>query len=100
MAATPPGKGRPDSKSARVAPLADRMRPGEIDELLGQDDIVGAGTLLRKAIERDEIRSLILWCPPVLGKTTLARSSAGKTQTRFLPFSAVMAGIKEIRDVM
>jgi len=81
-------------------PLADRMRPRTLDELVGQQEIVGPGTLLRRAIERDELRSAIFWGPPGSGKTTLARIIAGTTQGRFLPFSAVTSGIKEIKEVM
>ncbi len=76
------------------------MRPRDLDELLGQEEIVGPGTLLRRAIERDELGSIIFWGPPGSGKTTLARIIAGRTQARFLPFSAVTSGIKEIRDLM
>ena len=90
-------KGKPP---ASAAPLADRLRPRDLDELVGQEEIVGPGTLLRRAIERDELRSLIFWGPPGSGKTTLARIIAARTKARFLPFSAVVAGIKEIREVM
>ena len=93
----PAVKGKPP---ASTAPLADRLRPRDLDELVGQEEIVGPGTLLRRAIERDELRSLIFWGPPGSGKTTLARIIAARTRARFLPFSAVMSGIKEIREVM
>lgn len=82
------------------APLADRMRPLDLDELQGQDSILGQGTLLRAAIDRDEIGSIILWGPPGSGKTTLARIIASRTAARLLPFSAVLSGIKEIKEVM
>jgi len=90
----------PPDKKRNPSPLPDRMRPRDLDELLGQDDIVGPGTLLRRAIERDELQSLILWGPPGSGKTTLARIIADMTEAQFVPFSAVLAGIKEIKEVM
>ena len=70
------------------------------DEFLGQTRIVGPGTALRGAIERDALRSVILWGPPGCGKTTLARIVATRTRSTFVPFSAVLAGIKEVREVM
>jgi putative ATPase len=76
------------------------MRPRDFSELLGQEHVVGPGTLLRRAIDEDELRSAILWGPPGSGKTTLARLIAAKTRAAFAPFSAVMAGIKEVRLVM
>src|SRR5436309_760420 len=87
------------SKTA-PAPLADRMRPRTFDELIGQEELLGPGKPLREAIERDLLQSIILWGPPGTGKTTLARIIAERTQARFVSFSAVLAGIKEIRDVM
>ncbi len=82
------------------APLAERMRPRDLDEIVGQEEIVGAGTALRAAIEKDEVSSLILWGPPGTGKTTLARIIAHRTRSHFVPFSAVASGIKEIKEVM
>ncbi len=79
------------------APLADRMRPRTLDELLGQERVIGPGTLLRQAIERDRLSSLILWGPPGSGKTTLARVVAGVTQAHFVQLSAVMAGVADLR---
>ncbi|HSF17219.1 MAG TPA: replication-associated recombination protein A [Vicinamibacteria bacterium] len=76
------------------------MRPRELDEVVGQDEVIGAGTTLRAAIEKDEIGSIVLWGPPGSGKTTLARIIARQTQSHFVPFSAVTSGIKEIKDVM
>ena len=81
-------------------PLADRMRPRTLDELLGQDEILAPGRPLREAIERDLLQSIILWGPPGTGKTTLARVIAEMTKAHFVPFSAVLAGIKEIKEVM
>ena len=81
-------------------PLADRMRPTTLDELLGQDKLVGKGKLLRNAIEKDELGSMILWGPPGCGKTTLAQVIAKMTEANFVSFSAVMSGIKEVKEVM
>ncbi len=81
-------------------PLADRLRPGSLDDFVGQEKIVGAGRALRKMIEEDRLRSLILWGPPGTGKTTLARIIAERTAARFTPFSAVVSGIREVREVM
>jgi putative ATPase len=81
-------------------PLAERMRPRTLDEVVGQDEILGPGKPLRESIERDLLQSIILWGPPGTGKTTLARIIADMTQAEFVPFSAVLAGIKEIKDVM
>ena len=83
-----------------TAPLAARMRPRTLDEVVGQDHILAPGKPLREAIERDLLQSIILWGPPGTGKTTLARLIARATRARFVSFSAVMAGIKEIKDVM
>jgi putative ATPase len=88
------------SAGAVPVPLAERMRPRTLDELVGQEDILAPGKPLRQAIERDLLHSLILWGPPGIGKTTLARIIAETTKARFVAFSAVLAGIKEIRDVM
>ncbi|HXI03939.1 MAG TPA: replication-associated recombination protein A [Candidatus Saccharimonadales bacterium] len=94
-----PGQGRPGGPAAE-SPLADRMRPLSLDEFEGQEAVVGGGTILRRAIERDEVRSIIFWGPPGSGKTTLAWIISRTTQARFVPFSAVLAGVKEIRAVM
>ncbi len=82
------------------APLAERMRPRTFDEFVGQEELLAPGKPLREAIERDLLQSIILWGPPGTGKTTLARIIADTTKARFVSFSAVLSGIKEIRDVM
>lgn len=82
------------------APLADRLRPAELADLVGQDAAVGPGTPLRHAIESDRLYSIILWGPPGCGKTTLARLIAGQTRSHFVHFSAVLSGVKEIRSVI
>src|SRR6516162_8536703 len=82
------------------APLADRIRPRTFDELVGQEELLAPGKPLREAIERDLLQSIILWGPPGTGKTTLARIIADTTKARFVSFSAVLSGIKEIREVM
>jgi putative ATPase len=82
------------------APLADRMRPRTLDELVGQEELLAPGRPLREAIERDRLQSIILWGPPGTGKTTLARIIANMTRAQFVSFSAVLAGVKEIKAVM
>src|SRR6201988_3541607 len=81
-------------------PLADRMRPRTLDEFVGQEHLVGAGKPLRTQIDRDDPGSLIFWGPPGTGKTTLAKIIARMTKADFIEFSAVLAGIKEIKQVM
>jgi len=81
-------------------PLAERMRPQRLEDYAGQKHILGPGKPLRVQIERDELQSLILWGPPGVGKTTLAKLIAGMTRCDFVPFSAVLSGIKEIKAVM
>ena len=85
---------------AASSPLADRMRPETIEDYIGQLHILGPGKPLRHQIERDELGSMILWGPPGSGKTTLATIVARKTRSDFLRFSAVLSGIKEIKEVM
>jgi putative ATPase len=91
-----------DTPAARQtkAPLAERMRPHSFDEFVGQEALLAPGKPLREAIERDLLQSIILWGPPGTGKTTLARIIADTTKARFVSFSAVLSGIKEIREVM
>ena len=81
-------------------PLAERMRPETLDEYVGQEHILGPGKPLRRQIERDELTSMILWGPPGVGKTTLAHLIAKASKCDFVPFSAVLSGIKEIKAVM
>ena len=81
-------------------PLAERMRPATLDEFVGQQHILGPGKPLRMQIERDQLGSIILWGPPGVGKTTLARIIAHMTRSDYVPFSAVLSGIKEIKAVM
>lgn len=81
----------------RVAPLATRMRPRTLDELVGHEDVVGSGTLLRGAIESDRLFSVVLWGPPGSGKTTLARLIAQATRANFVAVSAVSSGVAELR---
>ena len=82
------------------SPLAERMRPGDLDAFVGQTRLLGPGTPLRTAIEEDRVPSMILWGPPGSGKTTLARIIARMTRSGFESFSAVLSGIKELREVM
>jgi putative ATPase len=108
-----PDAGRPPDRGGRpattgpgpardplLAPLADRMRPESLDEIVGQDDLIAPGRPLRESIERDQVHSMILWGPPGSGKTTLARIVAHLTRAQFIQFSAVLSGIKEIKEVM
>ena len=96
--ASPLGSLSAESKEGR--PLAERLRPERLEDFVGQLHILGPGKPLRVQIERDHLQSLILWGPPGVGKTTLARLIARMTRAEFIPFSAVMSGIKEIKAVM
>ena len=84
----------------QTIPLAERMRPRSLDEIVGQEDLVASGRPLREMIDRDLLQSIILWGPPGTGKTTLARLIADLTRAEFVAFSAVLSGIKEVKDVM
>ncbi|OGP92911.1 MAG: AAA family ATPase [Deltaproteobacteria bacterium RBG_16_48_10] len=84
----------------RESPLADRMRPRALEEFVGQDHILGQGKVLRQAIELDQLPSMILWGPPGSGKTTLAMIIARTTGAQFIAFSAVLSGVKEIKEVI
>ena len=92
----------PGSEAATpvAAPLAERMRPRSLDEFLGQEHLLAPGKPLRVQIERDDANSMIFWGPPGVGKTTLAKIIADTTKATFIEFSAVLAGIKEIKQVM
>jgi putative ATPase len=89
-----------DDPGDRTRPLADRMRPRTLDEFVGQEHLIGPGKPLRTQIERDDTGSLIFWGPPGTGKTTLAQIIARMTKAEFIEFSAVLVGIKEIKQVM
>ena len=88
------------SKFASEAPLAERMRPKTIDDVVGQNHLVGPGAPLRALIESDRLPSMLFWGPPGSGKTTLARVIATTTQSRFVSFSAVTSGVKEARQII
>jgi putative ATPase len=90
----------PQDEPLAGRPLADRMRPKTLDEFIGQEDLLGPGKALRTQIERDDLSSMLFWGPPGCGKTTLARIIARRTKSEYIPFSAVLAGIKEIKEVM
>ncbi|MCI9203689.1 MAG: replication-associated recombination protein A, partial [Lachnospiraceae bacterium] len=82
------------------APLASRVRPGTLNDYIGQEHLLGPGKVLRRMLEKDLISSMIFWGPPGVGKTTLARIIANMTRSSFIDFSAVTSGIKEIKEVM
>ncbi len=88
------------SAAAAFAPLADRMRPQNLEDYIGQQHLLGKGKILRQMLEKDMIPSMIFWGPPGVGKTTLARIIANRTKSGFVNFSAVTSGIKAIKDIM
>src|SRR5262245_32228780 len=83
-----------------TSPLADRMRPRTLDEVVGQEHLTAPGAPFRTMVERSTLGSAILWGPPGVGKTTIARLVATAARVKFVPFSAVLSGIKEVREVM
>ena len=95
---------KPDSAQTQPvvkdSPLAARMRPRTLDEFIGQEHILGAGRLLRRAIQADQLTSILLYGPPGTGKTTLAQIIANTTRARFLAINAVLAGVKDIREAI
>jgi putative ATPase len=95
-----PARGPGDAEPRADAPLAERIRPRSLDEILGQDDVLGPGRPLRRAIEQDQLRSLVLWGPPGSGKTTLAFVIRRLTRAHFEAMSAVLSGVKELRELL
>lgn len=87
-------------ENSTTAPLAERMRPQKLEEVVGQQHLLGEGKLLRQLIEQDQLSSLILWGPPGTGKTTLGQVIANCTRSRFVFFSAVLGSIKEVREIV
>ncbi|MEO1300021.1 MAG: AAA family ATPase, partial [Cyanobacteria bacterium J06636_16] len=90
-------------RNARIeaeAPLAARMRPRTLDEFIGQDAVVGPGRLLRRAIQADQLSSLLFYGPPGTGKTTLAQIIANTTSAHFIALNAVLAGVKDLREAI
>ena len=81
-------------------PLAERVRPRTIDEFVGQAHLLGAGKPLRLMAENDDVRSIVLWGPPGVGKTTFARMLASHTKAQFFSLNAVSAGVKDVREVI
>ena len=97
--ATPPSPGEP-ARPAPDAPLAEQLRPRSLDEVAGQPHLLGPGKPLRVAFDSGRLHSMILWGPPGVGKTTLARLMAGAVDAEFIVLSAVLAGVKDIRDAV
>src|SRR2546428_110711 len=90
----------PSKPSAELTPLAARMRPRSLDEILGQEHLLAPGRALRRALEADKVPSMVLWGPPGSGKTTLAEVIARLTRSRFVALSAVTAGVADLRKVI
>lgn len=95
-----PSEGPPFREAPPDAPLADRIRPRILEEILGQEDVIGEDRPLRRAIVSDEIPSLLLWGPPGSGKTTLAHVIRGRTRHHFEALSAVLSGVKELKEIL
>ena len=89
-----------DTSPPTGAPLAERLRPRSLDAIVGQEHLVGPDRPLRRAIESGNLHSMILWGPPGSGKTTLALAMAGYTKARFVRFSAVSSGVRDVREVV
>jgi putative ATPase len=96
----PPPEPARDERVKADAPLAERIRPRTLDEILGQDEAIGPGKPLRRALEKDAVRSLILWGPPGTGKTTLAQVVRRMTRAHFEAMSAVLSGVRELREIL
>src|SRR5262247_952305 len=92
--------GAPNPAPSPDAPLADRLRPQRLDQVIGQRHLLGPGRPLRVAFESGRLHSMILWGPPGVGKTTLARLVASMVDAQFIVLSAVLSGVKEIRDAV
>ena len=97
---TEPRRGAVTAADSAEAPLADRMRPRSLDEVEGPEEVVGSNGFLRRAIAEDRVPSLVFWGAPGVGKTTLARLIASQTSSRFVSYSAVATGVKEMREVL
>ncbi|MCD6309956.1 MAG: AAA family ATPase, partial [Candidatus Eremiobacteraeota bacterium] len=93
------GKEVYSKREIKGLPLADRFRPCDLSEYIGQEEILGKGTILRDAIEKDRLFSFIMWGPPGCGKTSLARIISSRTSNYFVEFSAVTSGIPEVRKI-
>ncbi|MRR34232.1 AAA family ATPase, partial [bacterium] len=89
-----------DRPDIDTAPLAERMRPRNLGQFFGQEHLLGPGKILRRLIETDQLSSLILWGPPGSGKTTLARIIANATRSHFIFFSAILSGVKDLRQIV